>query len=77
MELKGLNHLAINTAKLEESVYFYSEILGFKLEKIVLDSGKRYAFLVKEGVCTMEIVEFAPTGEEEKRSIEKLSLIHI
>ena len=63
MEIKRLNHVAIATARFEETIQFYRNVLGFTWSGPPPEGGQRTVFLYgQEGVC-FEIVELRP-GEE-------------
>ena len=67
MDIKGLNHLAINTCDIEESIAFYRDILGFHLESIQAGNDIKTAFMLKDGVCKIEIIEKHDCAGETRR----------
>jgi len=65
--MKGLAHIGIHTDKIDESIEFYTEILGFELtHRKDMPNGTRLAF-VDVGGLVVELVQPADTSGVKER----------
>ena len=55
MRIKKINHIAIHTNALEETVEFYAKTLGFTVSSFSQDDQFHYVFMELDSVCTLEL----------------------
>lgn len=61
MNITGMNHFAILTNSIDETVSFYEAVLGFKLYDCVKDlNNVRHMFLKRDGFAEIELIEGNP-----------------
>jgi len=73
MELKKLNHIAINTKNLEDTLAFYHDVLGFETGKTQQTDTFASTFLCKPNVCDIEIIH--TLGDAAKSEILSNNLV--
>lgn len=56
MKIKGINHIAVRTNDLAQSVEFYTRLLGFRYSHECEDEQMRYVFLTHEQIGTLELL---------------------
>lgn len=57
MDIKVIDHIAINTVNIEESVRFYSEVMGFTLLKRVPNGDNTLVYLKINESSTIELFD--------------------
>lgn len=70
-EMKGLAHIGVYTSNMEESIRFYTEVLGFKLnytKDMPKPQGVTKLAFVQIGSCVIELIQPANGNEVEGRS---------
>lgn len=63
MNLEKLNHFAITTCELDETIRFYHDVLGFTVESVLDDEHTRTVFMAKNGVCRIELIKKKPQSD--------------
>lgn len=87
-----LSHIGICTSNLEQSLKFYTEALGFTLDRSIDEIGAPYDQLtelpgiscrvhyVKSGAVTLELIGYpnsAVTGSKQRRPMNQLGFTHL
>ncbi len=57
MQIKEIDHIAVNTVDIEQSVRFYSEVLGFELLRRVPNGDNVLVYLKINDNSTMELFD--------------------
>lgn len=76
MEIKGLNHIAVNTKNLKDSVEFYSNVLRFNIVNKVDFPDHSMTYIAFPG-GSMELFYYNNPKEVSKRAEQEIGLRHI
>ncbi len=57
MQIKAIDHIAINTVDIEESVAFYTQVMGFELIKRVPNGDNTLVYLRVNELSTLELFD--------------------
>lgn len=58
MTIIAVDHIAINTVNIEESIRFYSQVMGFELVKRVPNGENNLVYLKINGNSTLELFDW-------------------
>ncbi len=58
MIINGVDHIAVNAVDIEESVRFYSHVMGFELIKRVPNGDSILVYLKINNNCTLELFDW-------------------
>jgi catechol 2,3-dioxygenase-like lactoylglutathione lyase family enzyme len=66
LKVTGINHVVLHVMDMEQSLNFYTEILGFESRNIATGSGRKMSFLRRgnQGLDLFEVSEDVRGGEE-------------
>lgn len=59
MDIKAVDHIAVNTVDIDESVRFYTEVMGFELVKRIPNGDSDLVYLKINEESTMELFDFS------------------
>jgi len=77
MNIKGINHIAVNTADINVSTAFYTDILGFEKIETINNGDSTITYLALPGGSRLELFDYAGKNKRVPKEESDVGLRHL